>query len=60
MYKYENKTLVPYMYAFNNVLHFVKEEYKNEYEYQGKKDPSWYEKTWNKVRICFEMIRKIC
>lgn len=40
MYKYENKTLVPYMYAFNNVLHFVKEEYKNEYEYQGKKDPS--------------------
>lgn len=58
MYKYEKNALIPYMYSFNNTMHFFKEEYKNEYEYQGAKDPSWYEKIWNKATNTFSDNKK--
>lgn len=53
MYAYKDETFVPYMFTFNDKMYFATEEYKKEYEYQGSKEPSWYEKSWDKMTNTF-------
>lgn len=53
MYKFEKDKLFPYMYIFNNKIVFAKEEYQQEYEYKGEKDPSWWKITWSRITNLF-------
>lgn len=53
MYKFEDGKLNPYLYIINGKVSFANEKYKEEYEFQGEKEPSWWSKIWSSITRFF-------